>query len=338
MSIYSLYDRDILREKLVEVENTFLGLRTPISRFICDENGEVSETKIQELADRVIEKDCYIADEYVGMSGIRRRCYELLFYLVLRAYDPEKTVFYFEDFIKKVRELINAYKCCEELLLRETYRIGFEIPNCYFETIRNSCKMLTGKLITTDMSKEELDELEKAYRQKNDDYYKKKREMEQIYIVDNKVKEYIGNKYYEYRIEGDADYYDAFQNSILLNARGGLSEGAFNEMMEDEKMKVFDKESNRYLTPEEAQEWRDAEELRKAKWINSFENPQEYLDAYKELSEILYSVEIFSRDGYNLENALLGVLKDEGYNKTGNTEKLLKLMSSLDKSIRISRI
>ena len=49
MSIYAKYKLEDLREKLKEVENTFLGLRTPISRLIRDENGEVSDAKIQEL-------------------------------------------------------------------------------------------------------------------------------------------------------------------------------------------------------------------------------------------------------------------------------------------------
>lgn len=334
MSIYAKYKLEDLREKLKEVENTFLGLRTPISRLIRDENGEVSDAKIQELVDRVVEKDCYIGEEYVGISGVRRRCYELLFYLVIRAYDPEKVVFYFEDFIRIVKQLTNSYKCREEMILRETHRLGFELPNRYLGNIRNSCKLLTGKLISTDMTKEELDEMEQAYRQKSSAYYEKQREMENIFARDNE----IGNKYYDYGIEGEADYYDACQNAILLDGRGGLSEGAFNEMMEEEKEKVFDKESGCYLTPEEAKEWRDTEELRKEKWINSFENPQKYLDAYKELSEILYSVDIFTEYEHNLENALLGVLGDEGYNKIDNTEKLLKLISSLDKSIRISRI
>lgn len=339
MNIEAQYNWNRLKEKLEEVENTFLGLKTPIGRFICDKNGDVSEAKIRELTDRVIEKDCYVGGEYVGMSGVRKRYYELLFYLILRAYDPDKTVFYFDEFLKKAREISKVYKCREELLLRETYRIGFELPKPYFESIRNSCKILTGKLITTDMTKEELDEIEQIYRQKRDAYYKKKHEIENVYVVDEKVLKHVREKYSEYGIEGDYDLYDAIQKEICMRNGLDIPEEVRLEMKKQEEMTVFDKQDNRYLTAEEVKEWRDTETLRKEKWINSFENPQEYLEAYKEFSEIMACIDVFSDElGHNFENALLSVLEEEEVNKIYDDEKLLRLMGSLDKSLRISRI
>ena len=88
MNYLSEYNRNKLKEKLREVECTALGLTTPIGRFVCGEDGLPTEEKIQELADRVIHHQSWFNSEYIGISGVYRRYYELLFYLILRAYDP----------------------------------------------------------------------------------------------------------------------------------------------------------------------------------------------------------------------------------------------------------
>ena len=66
-------------------------------------------------------------------------------------------------------------------------------------------------------------------------------------------------------------------------------------------------------------------------WKNTFENPEEYLDAYREFIDLYFCIGNFS-----IENLVLGVLAQKGFNKAEDDEKFLELYAELNRALRIA--
>ncbi len=317
MSMDARYNRERLKERLKDIESTLLGLKTPVSKLVCDETGLATDIKVQALVDKIISHQCYLNGKHIGISGVEKRYYELLFYLIFRAYDAADRVLSFGDFLEVAEEMKRVYKCREELILRDAGWIGR--PLSFFDAIQKSCKLLTGRSLADDMTKEELAEMKQDYKEKEELYERKFGEQKRLFAMDNHVKETIFEKYEEYGIEGYDDYYEALEQEYWDEY------GYFNRMQKEDR------------TFFEEEEWE--EEKRNAKkeaWVHSFIDPEKYLNAYREFSELHFCVNIISGKPC-LQDAILYILERRGYNRMGNEEKFESLYAELNRALRIAK-
>ena len=154
MDVNAEYNLGKIQERLNEIQQNILGLNTPVSKLMGEANGEVTDAKVKEFADTIISHQCNLNGCYIGISGVRKRYFELFFYLVCRAYDPQHRLHNFEDLLMIAKEMSNAYKCREELILREAGLVGG--PLGFFLEIHESCMLLTERSLAHDFTEEEL--------------------------------------------------------------------------------------------------------------------------------------------------------------------------------------
>ena len=318
MDVVAEYRWDKLKERLKEVENTLLGLNTPVSKMVCDETGLATDEKVQALADTVVFHQCNLNGKYIGIGGAEKRYYELLFYLVFRAYDAKDRVFCFEDFLEVAAEMKRVYKCREELILHDAEMIGK--PLGFFRVIRESCKLLTGRILADDYTKEELEQLRQDYIKKDKIYERKLNERIGLFALTEDVKREILEKYKDYGIEGYDDYFEA------------LEQRSWDIY---EYLDIFSKGEDEFFEEDTAEEDK-RREAKKEVWLQSFRNPQEYLNAYREFSELHFCVNVM--EGIpNLQDAVFYILERNGFNKIRDDEKFESLYAELNRALRIAK-
>lgn len=312
MEMYAEYNLDKLKGKLKEIEDTFLGLRTPVGKFVCDENGLASDEKIKKLVDRVTSHQCWLCARYIGIGGVRKRYIELMFYLILRAYDPYDDVFDFVDFLEAARELSTTFKTREDLILYDSRRKPL-ITTRVFGRIKRSCMLLTGRSLSSDMTETELDRMQEVYEQKyktHRDSLRKWEEQKKMLETSQEYKEAVREKYKDYGIKGEDDYFDALDAAI------------------------WHKSGN--LVAEEEQDLSQRVLRKREKWIESFEDPEKYLNAYKEFCELISCVDVWN-GAPNLENSIFYILEQEKLNKVGDNDKFVRLYAELNRALKIAR-
>lgn len=352
MDAYKEYNWGKIRERLNEIEQNILGLNTPVSKLMGEANGEVTDAKVKEFADTIISHQCNLNGCYIGISGVRKRYFELFFYLVCRAYDPQHRLHNFEDLLMIANEMSNAYKCREELILREAGLVGG--PLGFFLEIHESCMLLTERSLAHDFTNEELSKMLEEYRSKEEAVKQKTMEGERLFASSEAEQTALWNKYKEYGVEGYTDYWDAVGNWDSYNYGPTIQEDEeeyeydwhyvypYEEEMERRK-KLFgvdDKSrkaiKNEFLRKLDCLSHADEYAAKAEAWKKSFENPQEYLDAYKEFSELHFYVNIFSGEP-TLEHSILYVLEQEGYNQIADDEKVVSLYAELRRALRIAK-
>lgn len=336
MNVNAEYNWENLKERLKDIENTLLGLKTPVSKIVCDKTGLVTDTKVQALTDMVISHQCNLNGKYIGISGAEKRYYELLFYLIFRAYDAADRVLYFADFLEVAEEMKSVYKCREELILRDAELIGR--PLSFFDAIRESCKLLTGRILADDYTKEQLEQMKQDYAEKNSLYERKFNERMRVFALDDDAKTAILEKYEDYGIEGYDDYFDALEqrywDTYAYHDLIPKEDREFykKENAEEELSDVWSIRQNRYFTIEENEKRKSLKEA----WIHSFKNPEMYLNAYREFSELHFCVNIISNTP-NLRDAILYILEYNEVNRMGDDEKFDSLYAELNRALRIAR-
>ena len=336
MDIYAEYNLGKIKGRLNEIQQNILGLNTPVSKLMGEANGEVTDAKVKEFADTIISHQCNLNGCYIGISGVRKRYFELFFYLVCRAYDPQHRLHNFEDLLMIAKEMSNAYKCREELILREAGLVGG--PLGFFLEIHESCMLLTERSLAHDFTNEELSKMLEEYRSKEEAVKQKAMEGESLFAYSEKEQTALWNKYKEYGVEGYTDYWQAADNWYYHNYGGPITEDEMERKKglfggDDKSGKVLKTEFQRRLD-----RLRHADEYaaKAERWKNTFENPQEYLDAYKEFSELHFYVNIISCEP-TLEDSILYVLEQEGYNQIGDDEKVVSLYAELKRALRIAK-
>ena len=58
MNVEAEYNWYELKKELTAIEESFLGLRTPVENYICDKSGKISDEKIEKLLYRVVSSEC----------------------------------------------------------------------------------------------------------------------------------------------------------------------------------------------------------------------------------------------------------------------------------------
>ena len=175
-----IFNRDKIEEKLRMVRNSFYGYNTPISEYVCEKRGVLSDEKIEELADSLISVMVHNSEFYrYGMGGARRRCLQLYIFLVIRAYgDRIKT---FGDILEVATNMMRSHSSLEDLILYETdwhpvddgsgdedededyleyKRMRYpRLGRGFFADLDNSYRMLAGHSIGDEMTEEELQQI-----------------------------------------------------------------------------------------------------------------------------------------------------------------------------------
>ena len=346
MDVNAEYNLGKIQERLNEIQQNILGLNTPVSKLMGEANGEVTDAKVKEFADTIISHQCNLNGCYIGISGVRKRYFELFFYLVCRAYDPQHRLHNFEDLLMIAKEMSNAYKCREELILREAGLVGN--PLGFFAEIHESCMLLTERSLAHDFTEEELLKMLEEYRSKEEAVKQKAMEGERLFAYSEAEQTALWNKYKEYGVEGYTDYWQAVDNWYYHNYGAPIPEDedyyvyTYEDEMERKK-ELFggDDKSGKGIKTEfqrrlDRLSHADEYAAKAEAWKKSFENPQEYLDAYKEFSELHFYVNIISGEP-KLEDSILYVLEQEGYNQIGDDEKVVSLYAELKRALRIAK-
>ena len=353
MDVNAEYNLGKIKERLNEIQQNILGLNTPVSKLMGEANGEVTDAKVKEFADTIISHQCNLNGCYIGISGVLKRYFELFFYLVCRAYDPQHRLHNFEDLLMIAKEMSNAYKCREELILREAGLVGG--PLGFFLEIHESCMLLTERSLAHDFTEEELLKMLEEYRSKEEAVKQKAmeaKEEERLFAHSEAEQTALWNKYKEYDVEGYTDYWDAVNNWYYHNYGPPIPEYEdeygyeYVDTYKDEierKKELFggdDKSGERIkdvcFRKLDRLSHADEYAAKAEAWKKSFENPQEYLDAYKEFSELHFYVNIISGEP-TLEHSILYVLEQEGYNQIGDDEKVVSLYAELRRALRIAK-
>lgn len=327
MNVEAEYNLCDLRKELKTIEEYMLGLRTPVEHYICDESGKVSDEKIAEFTKRVIDRECVLFGCDVGISGCLKRYYEVLFYLLFRTFDPYDKVLYFSDVLEITKSLQKGYRNHDEFLMREAGRIGCHRD--FFAQMEKSYRLLGGRPLTEGMAPERIESMVESYNRKNDLMEKWKSEKESF-------RRELRVKYADYGIEGYDSYWDALANEYWYKYPDAYIPEDERIEDEDDLSLTYSRREERYLTREEEREWIRTEEDRKKAWIESFENPQEYLDAYREFCSLNWCVDVIDCKG-TLEEHLLGILEFDGFNKIGDDDRFLRLRAELARCKKVAK-
>ena len=341
MKLETEYNFGKLRERLQEIEDTFLGLKTPVAKFLRDKNGEMTDEKVQKLTEWVIWKECNLYGKNIGISGSRKRYYELLFYLILRAYDPEKKIQNFSDLLEAAKQLAGSYRSYEELILHDAGMLPGR--TLFYNTIYESCRFLTGRSISDDFDQSELEKMKQDFQYKQSMWEKKNEELNQIYSPDREEREIVWEKYKDYGVEGIDSYQDALENEYYYKYGSYYSDELMeeydDELFEDEGNPTDEQQETAYeqkKMPEQREEERIREQIRREKWVASFGNPEDYLNAYREFSELNFFVNVMFGE-QNLRSTLLDILSDKGFNKVDDVDKFTSIYAELHRILRLTR-
>ena len=345
MDVYAEYNWMKIKSRLTDIEQAVLGTGVSVVKLLGDENGVIADEKIKEFTAAVISHQCNLNGEFIGITGSRKRYLELFFYLVFKAYDPQNNMYNFADLMQIAREMSKVYRNREELILCDAGIVCK--PMSFFAEIRNSCKLLTGKTLGDDFSEEELMKMKEAYYLKEESAKQKAEETKKLFEITEEERTALWKKYEDYGVEGYTDYWEAVDNWYYHRYGYPIPEDETGEVytFEDEmerKEKMFggnDSEKQKKTAFQRRVEYlRHADEYaaQEEAWKKTFENPQEYLDAYREFSELLFCVDVFSVEP-TLEDSIFSVLEEKGYNRIGDDEKAVRLYAELNRALRIAR-
>lgn len=345
MNLEAEYNLKKLKERFQEIEDTLLGLKTPVTKLVCNDKGMLTDEKVQELAERVIWRECNLYGKNIGILGTKKRYYELLFYLILRAYDPGEKIQNFSDFLDVAEQLANGYKCYEELVLHDA---GILPGRFHFhETIYESCMILTGHSISDEFGKEELEDMKQDFERKQEIWEKKNKELNNVFYPSQEDAESVWDKYKDYGEEGIDSYENALDNeyyykfgSYILDELSEKYYESFDEygdnMSKEPEMTEEERKKPGERGKEIAKKQERLEKARRKKWAATFDKPEKYLEAYREFSELNFLVDVMSGE-QNLKSILLDILEEKGFNKSDDDDRIKIIYSELNRILRIAR-
>ena len=335
--IYEADNKDKLSECLNDIGEMFRGLKTPLSVYTGGENGIVPENKISKLAERLVSSQCNLFGHYIGISGIQRRHIHLLCYLILRAFDPDDETLDFSDFLRDARQL-DECKSPERHVIADFENSSFALGNIYnngiIRRIRKSCKLLTGSSISDDFTEAEIADMKDAIRERDIQKAglkdKCEKEIASFERVDPAAADELRARYEDIVIEGETDYWEAMDNEYHYLYGNSFWESE----REDEPVYSYSRKLGRHRTAAEEEAWKAQRRELEIKWIRSFDDPGEYLKAFREFIEINALVHEFTIK-HTLEDSVTELLAADKRDITCDDAVFLKYYSELN---RINRI
>lgn len=335
-----IYEAENNKEKLSlclnDIGEMFNGLRTPLSIYTGGENGLAPEDKINEFAEKLVASQCNLFGYFVGISGIQRRHIQLLCYLILRAFDPDDDTLDFADFLRDAKQL-DKCKCREKNIIaayENNVISGGSYNKGILHRIRNSCMLLTGRCISDEFSEAELITMRDTIRAREKENARLKKKCEEKIAsyerIEASAADELRERYAEYGIEGDTDYWDAMDNEYHYLYG--------NSFWEDEQEKTpvfsFSRRLGRRRTAAEEEAWKVQRKELEDKWKKSFADPLEYLRAFMEFVEINTLVHEFSVK-HPLDESVMELLAKDKYDITGCDDDFMKYFSELNRIPRI---
>ena len=203
-------------------------------------------------------------------------------------------------------------------------------PVGFWYVIRESCKLLNGRILADDFTENELNQMKREYLLKMNAHEKMTFERKALFELNAGAKEEIWEKYEDYGIEGYEDFMEALETRRwgceLPIEDDGDREGELGEM---ELSANWSMRKGRYLTVEESRR----RALRRQAWLDSFGDQEEYLRAYREFSELHFCVNLVT-DVPRFREAILSILEKEGYNKLEENERMEGFYRELKRATR----
>lgn len=314
----AIYNRYKVEKKLKMVRNSLYGFDTPLSEYVCEKKGVLSDEKIEALADRLISIMVRYGDYRYGMAGAHRRCLQLFIYLAVKAYGGRVETF--GDILEAAADMMRSHNSLEELILYETDWQPEDEEEYDRECIRQryprygrgfwgdldqSYMMLSGHRIGYGMKERELKEIWDRYME---NLKRGPGKYDELYLEDEgrDLREYMERQ------------------AAVMEYEERL---AFEEAYGDDDMEP----SFRMWTEEEREEFMRKEIQRKEKWKASFQGPKKFLEAYKEFRSLFFSIG-FDRDG--LKDAIVHFLCREGRSGLTDSERFLRVHIQLDNAYR----
>lgn len=324
-----IYNRDRVEEKVKMVKNSLYGYNTPLSEYVYEKNGVLSDEKIGKLANRLTSIMVSYGEDYrYGIGGAYRRCIQLFIYLIIRAYGGRVETF--GDIPEVAADMMGSHDSLEEMILYETdWRPGDDVAGDagigdkegdhseykrkssprygrgFFEVLDRSYEILAGHRIGDELTQEELQEIWDHYMVSKKGTFKK---YDHLYLKDE---------------SRDMREYSERQDAIM-EYEDRVSRGEVNE---DEGVRP----PFRILTAKEWEEARLKETEEKEKWKDSLQDPEKFIEAYKEFRSLFFSIG-FDHDG--LEEAIIHFLCEEGRSGLTDNERFLRVNIQLDKAYR----
>lgn len=315
----TIYTMNKVEKKLKMVRSSLYGFNTPLSEYVCGKKGVLSDEKIEALADRLIGIMVrYGADYLIGMSGAHRRCLQLFIYLVIKAYGGRVETF--GDILEAASDMMRSHNSLEELILYETDWQPEDEEEYDIEDIRKrhprygrgfwgdldiSYQILAGHRIGYGMKERELKGIWDRYI---GDSQRELGKYDALYLKDEgrELREYMKRQTDAMEYEGRMAYEEAYGDDDM-------------------------EPTSRMWTEEELEELMRKEIQRKEKWKASFQDPEKFLEAYKEFRGLFFSIG-FDRDG--LKDAIIHFLCKEGRSGLTDSERFLRVHIRLDNACR----
>lgn len=328
-------NKEKLSECLKDIDKRFNGLKTPLSIYTGGENGLASEEKIDEFAEKLVSSQCNLFGYYVGISGIQRRHIHLLCYLILRAFDPDDDTLDFSDFLRDAKNLDQCKSREKHIIAAYENKVitGGRYNNGILRRIRYSCRLLTGRSISDDFSEAEIGAMKETITARDRDIAKLKKKCEDKVASSERIAksaaDELRERYAEYSIEGDVDYWEAMDNEYHY-----LYGNSFWEDEQDRSLFSFSRRLGRRRTAAEEESWQVQRKELEDKWKQSFADPLEYLRAFREFIEINALVHEFSIK-HPLDESVMELLAKDKYDITFCDDDFLKYFSELNRIPRI---
>ena len=362
-----MFYKNQMEKKLNAIKQGFFGYHTPVSKYVCDGKGVISDQKTEALADRLIHNilDVRAHSDYV-MYGAAQRCLRLYIYLFVRAYgDGKKT---FGDLLRMAAELRRYYGSLDDLILWET---GWEPLDQYMEKmekeiresgegdwetakdwylsawerrvesgrrasgfwddLNRSYELLAGHRISQEITEEELQQIwerqQSVIRQENE----------------------CRQELWEQHAELDVDLYEQYMDELTYEQRvreakkQELQDAAEYVGAEPEEESLAEaqpssspagaelKSRSIFLTREEAEIRAAEEKKRQEAWKKKFKDPDKFLKAYGEFRRLFFC---FGMDCEALEDAVICLLCEEGESGLMDEDRFWKMDVQIEHAYR----
>lgn len=166
------FNRKKTEEMLGQITDCCCGLNTPLTEYIRDASGALSDTKIEKLADGLLDamRSRDMRYKYYGIEGAAVRFIRLYIYLAARVYEGSAGTF--GDLLSLLEGMADKYDTLDALILcengfrpaqdeEEEQYVGEYIrypsaPAGFFSDLDKSYRMLAGHDVTEEFTDEEL--------------------------------------------------------------------------------------------------------------------------------------------------------------------------------------
>lgn len=316
MKIKCLGYKSEIERKLKNIKDEVYGLHTPISEYVCDASGKLQEARvlglIQELSN--IRMRNHWAYQYYGISGVSKRCYEALLYLIIMSHSPNNEIETFADVLAVVDELNEGYKTLTALREDEESTVLIR-PKGFFGTLYENYMELTGHSIVDDSSDEADIITVEGLRSSGQATYQ----------------EFMKGVCNAYKKESEEAWYPDTEPTLWdmvgMDEPVLIAEDEADYVIEDETEPIMAKRLWKIPTREEMLEREKQRTLSYEEWKNSFENPESFLQAYKDFRKLFFLSGI---DRDELEDIFIAFLNDRGRVKVADDSAFVALCNVLE--------